>query len=119
MSTPGDQFATNPDQRLIAGIAYGLYGLALCGLFLPLVPAVILNYLKVDESLPLYSAHHRWMIHTFWWAIGWTILGAILLLVVIGGVVLFVVWVWWSYRLIRGFLALMENKPPVAGTVLP
>jgi len=113
MNTPVDQHETNSDQRLIAGIAYGLYALALFGLLLPSIPAVIINYLKVNESLPLYASHHRWMVRTFWWGLLWTAVGTVLSLVVIGFVVLFVVWVWWLYRLIRGFLALLDNKPAI------
>lgn len=120
MSTPGDQFEINSDQRMIAGIAYGLYALALFGLFLPAIAGIIINYLKVDESLPLYAAHHRWMIRTFWFGLGWSILGSILTLVLAGFVVLFVVWVWWLYRMIRGFLALLDNKPPTpVGAIFP
>lgn len=102
--------AVDADQKLIAGIAYGLYALSLFGLVLPSVAAIVINYLKRDTSTPLYRAHHQWMIHTFWWGLLWSIVGGVLSLVLIGWVVLFVVWVWWIYRLIRGFLALMENQ---------
>lgn len=108
--------AVEPEQKLIAGIAYGLYALSLFGLVLPSIAAIIINYIKRDTSTPLYRAHHNWMIHTFWWGLAWSIIGGVLSLVLIGWVVLFVVWVWWIYRLIRGFLALMENQPilPIA-----
>ena len=102
-----------PEQKLIAGITYGLYALSLFGLVLPSIAAIIINYLKRDTTPPLYRAHHNWMIHTFWWGLAWSLIGGALSLIVIGWAVLFVVWVWWIYRLIRGFLALMENTVPL------
>ena len=101
------------DQKLVAGICYGLYALSLFGLVLPSIAAIVINYLKRDMSTPLYRAHHQWMIRTFWWGLLWSIIGGVLSLAIIGWAVLFVVWVWWIYRLIRGFLALMENLPVV------
>lgn len=100
----------NGDQRTVALVAYALYALGLFGLFLPVIAALIVNYLKVDDTLPLYRAHHRWMIRTFWWGLLWSLIGGVLAVIGIGFVILFAVWVWWLYRLIRGALALNENK---------
>lgn len=114
MSTPPEQLppaVDSPNQKMIAGVAYGLYALSLFGLLLPCIAAIIVNYIKVDDSLPLYASHHRWMIRTFWWGLLWSAIGAVLLLVLVGWAVLVAAWVWWIYRLIRGFLALMEEKP--------
>lgn len=108
-----DPGVLDPNEKRIAAIAYGLYGLGLLGFLLPSIAAVIINYLKVDNSPRLYASHHRWMIRTFWWALLWVILGGILTVVLIGFAVLFAAAVWWIYRLLRGFLALSENKPPV------
>lgn len=104
--------AAESDQKLVVGITYGLYALSLFGLVLPVIAAIVINYLKRDMSTPLYRAHHQWMIRTFWWGLLWSLVGGVLSLAVIGWAVLFVVWVWWIYRLIRGFLALMENAAP-------
>lgn len=100
----------NGDQKTIALIAYVLYGLGVFGLVLPAIAAIIVNYIKVDDTLPLYSNHHRWMIRTFWWGLLWSFIGGALAFVGIGFVILFGVWVWWLYRIIRGALALNENK---------
>ncbi|MBJ7265633.1 hypothetical protein JHC10_01610, partial [Idiomarina abyssalis] len=43
-----------------------------------------------------------------------TIIGIILLFVVIGYLVLLAVTIWVIYRVIRGWLALSENKPVIA-----
>ncbi len=116
MVTPGNphaEIATNPDQKTVAGVAYGLYALGLFGFLLPSIVAVIINYIKVDDSLPLYASHHRWMIRTFWWGLLWCVVGAALLMALVGFLILGAVAIWWIYRLVRGFLALSENKPPV------
>lgn len=112
---PGNPHSAPPpvsDQKLVAGICYGLYALSLFGLVLPSIAAIVINYLKRDMSTPLYRAHHHWMIRTFWWGLLWSLIGGVLSLAVVGWAVLFVIWVWWIYRLIRGFLALMENLAP-------
>ena len=110
--SPTPEIAVNPDQKTIAAIAYGLYALGLFGFLLPSIVAVIINYIKVDDSLPLYASHHRWMIRTFWWGLLWCVVGAALLMALVGFLILGVVAIWWIYRLVRGFLALSENKPP-------
>src|SRR5712692_9219036 len=110
---PNGEIATNPDQKTVAGVAYGLYALGLFGFLLPSIVAVIFNYIKVDDSLPLYASHHRWMIRTFSWGLLWCRVGAALLMALVDSLILGAVAIWWIYRLVRGFLALSENKPPV------
>ncbi len=104
------ELAANPDQKTIVAIAYGLYALGLLGFLLPSIVALIINYIKVDDSLPLYASHHRWLIRTFWWGLVGCAVGAVLTVVVVGFLILGVTAVWWIYRLVRGFLALSENK---------
>ena len=37
--------------------------------------ALIINYLRrADEREPLFLAHHRYMIATFWWTLLWLVL---------------------------------------------
>lgn len=109
MSQP--PFEIHRDQKLIAGITYALHALGILGTVVPVIVAIVVNYIKADDSLPLYQLHHRWMIRTFWWGLLWAVVGTALIIVLIGWAILFVVFVWWIYRLVKGFLALMDDRP--------
>ena len=56
------------------------------------------------------ASHYSWLIRTFWWGALWTTIGIILAIVAVGFVVLAVVWVWWVYRIIKGWLRLTEKR---------
>ena len=115
MATGDRPAGADGNEKLIAGIAYGLYALGLFGVLVPSVIAVIINYIKVNDVPSLYQSHHRWMIRTFWWGLLWVIVGTILVWVLIGWLILAVTAIWWIYRIVRGVLALSENRPlPIA-----
>lgn len=92
-------------------IVYGLYAL---GLFLGGVPTVIgliVAYLKRNEySGTIYAEHLSFLIRTFWYGVLWSIVALILALVYIGFIVMFVVGIWYIYRIVRGFLYLNDGK---------
>lgn len=80
--------------------------------FIPL----ILNYIKrADAAGTFVHSHHTWQIRSFWWYLFWIILGGLMFATIIGiplaYLVWFGAWIWWAYRLIRGFLDLDGNKP--------
>ena len=104
------------DLRTLTHVAYGLYALGFVTagfLGVATLAAVVLMYLKrTDAAGTMYAAHFDWMLRTFWWALLWLALSMIGTLIFIGwlGVVATVVWV--LYRLIKGWLALMEGAVP-------
>lgn len=104
------------DLRTLTHVAYGLYALGfLTGGFLGIatIAAVVLMYVKrTDTAGTMYAAHFDWLLRTFWWALLWLAISAIMTLIFIGwiGVVATVVWV--LYRLIKGWLALMSGTVP-------
>lgn len=126
---------TEPPPSLInvAHAVYGLHALSLVigafgaativGAFLfgwPSIVAVILNYVKrADARGTWLESHFRWQIRTFWFALAWAIVvavvSALLAIVVIG----FATWVvglialgiWAIYRIARGWLRLLERQP--------
>jgi len=76
---------------------------------------VLINYIKRnDETDPLYSAHHSYMISTFWWTLLWAVLAIPLyvLLWIPGAAAHFVVGLWYLYRCIRGWLRFNDNRDP-------
>jgi uncharacterized membrane protein len=112
----------------LAHIIYGLHAFsALTGLLSPAmivtaflsgwpsIIAVILNYVKRSEVRGTWlDSHFSWQIRTFWFALLWLAIGAVLFVTVVGIPVAFVLWfatgIWVLYRIIRGWLALLSQK---------
>jgi uncharacterized membrane protein len=115
----------------VAHVVYALHALSLVigafgaatviGMFVfgwPSLVAVIINYVKRDEARGTWlESHFTWQIRTFWFALLWTLLVALvsgLLLVVLVGVAtwfvgMFALGVWAIYRIARGWLALRSG----------
>ena len=76
------------------------------------IVGLVINYIKRDEAVgTLYESHFDWQIRTFWWGLLWSVVGVILAFVLIGFAMLFVVWIWAVYRVVKGFLKLNDNLP--------
>jgi uncharacterized membrane protein len=106
-------------------LVLGAFGAAsVIGSFLfgwPSIIAVIINYVKRSEARGTWlEPHFKWQIQTFWYALAWAcfvgLISLVLMLVLVG----FATWVigflilgiWAIYRVVRGWLALNEGKPP-------
>jgi uncharacterized membrane protein len=105
-------------------LVIGAFGAAtVVGSFLlgwPSIIAVIINYVKRGDVRGTYlESHFGWQIRTFWYALLWVVIAALislLLTVVLIGlltwpVMLFALGVWAVYRIARGWLALRDGKP--------
>lgn len=82
----------------------------------PSIIAVILNYLKRDEVYGSYlQSHFRWQIRTFWFAMVWLIVMILLFVTLIGIPFAWIIGVltglWVLYRIVRGWLRLIDAKP--------
>jgi uncharacterized membrane protein len=98
----------------------GLVGTAtIVGAFLtgwPSLIAVILNYAKRSDVRGTFlDSHFSWQIRTFWYALFWVLVGVGLMLTIVGipvGLLIFVgISLWILYRIVRGWLSLLERKP--------
>ena len=81
----------------------------------PSIIAVILNYVKRSEVRGTWlDSHFSWQIRTFWFALLWLAIGAVLFALVIGIPFAIALWfgtgIWVLYRIIRGWLALTSQK---------
>ena len=81
----------------------------------PSIIAVILNYVKRSDVRGTWlDTHFSWQIRTFWYALLWVVVGAILFVTFVGIPVAVVLWIgtgiWVLYRIIRGWLALSSQK---------
>src|SRR5262249_41469774 len=121
----------NPAPALIsvAHLVYALHTLSLLigvttaativGAFVfgvPSIIAVVINYVKRGEARGTFlESHFRWQIRTFWFALLWCVIGAVLFVTILGIplaiAVFFAAGVWAIYRVARGWLALRDRKP--------
>jgi uncharacterized membrane protein len=106
------------------GLALGAFGAAtVLGSFLfgwPSIIAVIINYVKRSDVRGTWlESHFSWQIRTFWFALLWAVIVALVslpltvILVGIGTWVagLFVLGVWAIYRIARGWIRLNDRQP--------
>jgi uncharacterized membrane protein len=106
------------------GLALGAFGAAsVVGSFLfgwPSIIAVIINYIyRGDARGSWLESHFGWQIRTFWLALAWAALVAVvsipLTLVIVGFgtwiLGLFVLGAWAIYRIARGWLRLNAHQP--------
>jgi len=87
----------------------------------PSIIAVVINYLKRGEARGTFlESHFRWQIRTFWFALLWFVIGAMLFITFVGiplAVLIFLAaGVWAIYRIARGWLALRDRKPMYTNT---
>jgi uncharacterized membrane protein len=134
MSTPSPPLsaeAPHVDESLVTytHVIYALHALAviiglstfhtIVGSFiggLPSIVAVIMNYARRSATRGTYlESHFRWQIRTFWYAVLWAVVCALLMLTFIGiplaMIGLAALGIWIAYRVIRGWLALRDRRP--------
>jgi len=105
LSSQDDAAKTN------ALIAYALMGIGLFTGIFWIIGAIWAMVKKGDAVGTLFEDHYSNIINIFWWGLGLSIIGFILLFFVVGYFVLLAVWFWSIYRLIKGFAKITSNKP--------
>jgi uncharacterized membrane protein len=103
----------------------GIVGAAtVVGAFLtgwPSIIAVILNYVERSEVRGTWlESHFRWQIRTFWFGLLWVTLCSLFIVATLG-IGLLIAWLplslvglWFIYRIVRGWLRLMDHRPMYA-----
>jgi uncharacterized membrane protein len=95
----------------VTTVVYGLQALSFLWGITAIVGLVI-NYVKREDARgTLYESHFDWQIRTFWWGLLWSVIGVVLAIVAVGFLILFIVWIWAIYRVVKGWLELSEGKP--------
>jgi uncharacterized membrane protein len=135
MNTNANAALVEPDSSLVTlthvlyalhalGLAIGAFGAStVIGAFVfgwPSIIAVIINYVKRSEARGTWlESHFRWQIRTFWFALLWVVIvaivGGLLTIVLVGFAIwvvgLFVLGLWAVYRIARGWLRLKDRQP--------
>jgi uncharacterized membrane protein len=125
--------ATEPRPSLITltHVIYGLHAVSLLtgilgvatvvGAFLtgwPSIIAVVINYAKRNEVRGTWLwSHFRWQIRTFWFGLLWVMICAVFVVATLG-IGLLIAWlpltivgIWFIYRILRGWLRLVDRQP--------
>ena len=98
-------------QKKNAQLVYILYALSFI-VGITYVAGVIVAYIKRPESKDTWlESHYTWQIKTFWYSLIGMVIGIILMVVFIGFFIMFAVAVWTIYRIVKGWLALNDEKP--------
>ncbi|WP_284155313.1 DUF4870 family protein [Sulfuricystis multivorans] len=115
-------------QRAWCHIMYGLHALSalsgiltsasIAGAFVfgwPSIIAVIINYATRSNVRGTWiETHWRWQLRTFWFAALWLLVAGLLAFTLIGIpaaiVVIVVTGLWVLYRVVRGWLALVDRR---------
>jgi len=101
-------------------VLYALHLLAPFTAWLLAVAAIIVGMATRAEVRGTWlDSHYSWLSRTFWWGILWiAILGVVtfvLFITVIGIVLAWIPWtilfIWYLYRVIRGWILLNDRKP--------
>lgn len=85
----------------------------------PSIIGVIINLVKRNDVRGTYlDSHFSWQIRTFFYALLWVLVMGLLTITIIGipfaWVLAIVIGIWVLYRIVRGWLALIDRKPMVA-----
>jgi uncharacterized membrane protein len=103
-----------PDGEIAARNTVQLvYILQAVGFFVGLtwIAGVIVNYVKRDEATGTWlESHVRWQIRSFWFGLLWSVVGALLSVVVIGFAVLAANYLWMIYRVVKGWMDFSSGK---------
>ena len=101
-------------------MAHIVYLLQAIGFFFPitLIAAVIIDYIKKDDvTEPWLASHYRWQIQTFWYGLIFAMIGAVLVLLLVGYIILLGVMIWMVYRVVKGWMRLSEHRGVTDATI--
>lgn len=124
----GDRGDLEGGPRAWCHVMYGLHAISavsgilssatIVGAFVfgwPSIIAVIINVVTRSQVRDSWlESHWRWQMRTFWYALLWGVLAALLAITIIGLVVaipaIVIVGVWVLYRVVRGWLVLLDRR---------
>jgi len=106
------------DAQALVTLSHAVYALQAIGVFtlFTLIVGVIMDYVKRDDAAGTFLASHfRWRIRTFWFFLLWETIGVMTYFILIGFVIGWLVFasahLWLMYRVIKGWLYLLDRKP--------
>ncbi len=102
--------------KWLTHIIYGLFALGVVSagfIGVATIASIVLAYLKrSDAAGTVYAPHFDWVIKTFWWGLLWVVISALLTFIFIGWITGLAALIWVVYRVIKGWLALLDGNAP-------
>ncbi len=109
-----EEFSPQPSlekQRNLMYLLYGLFGLGMIFGGLPTLIGVILAYIRRDELIHTYYHDHiNYLILTFWGVVIGMLIGGLLTFIFIGVLIIWAAGIWYIFRVVYGFIKLMDNQ---------
>jgi uncharacterized membrane protein len=108
------------DEKRLAQILYLLHALAPFTAWLLAIIAIVLGAAKRDDVRGTYlDSHFSWLSRTFWWGLLWILVCGVLTLLLVLTILLAplawlpytVLFFWYLYRVIKGWLRLNDARP--------
>jgi uncharacterized membrane protein len=111
------------EDRTMPAVAYGMYLLAFATVVTAFV-GLIIAYAQRERAGPKMRTHYTFLISTFWMSIVWWIIGGFLVVgggifsiiliglpfLMLGGLILAMVGVWWALRCVLGIIYLTRDE---------
>ena len=112
------------EDRTMPAVAYGMYLLAFATGITALI-GLIVAYAQRNNAGAKMRTHYTFIIRTFWISIAWWLIGGFLVVfggifsiilvglpfLMLGGLILALVGVWWAIRCIVGVIYLARDEP--------
>ncbi len=97
--------------RNVSFIIYALYALSFFA-GVTLLIGVVVAYVKRPDALStIYYSHMSYLIRTFWWTLGLSLVGALTVVIGLGVLILLGVYIYLVVRLVIGFVKLWDRRP--------
>ena len=113
VAPPHCRFGLNLDAQepLALHIVYGLYALSLVSAF-PAIIGLLLAWVAGRHlTVPWLISHQRYQMRTFLIMLVATVIGLATQWLLIGFVILALVWCWFLFRTVKGWLRLSNEEP--------
>jgi uncharacterized membrane protein len=114
MNLPAELRTHDPRQSL-STLTHVMYALHIASFFsagIFSVIAIIINYIKRDDLPDLFfRSHFRWQARSFWFTLLWLVVTSPTWIVFLGWIPWIVIWLWYLYRFLRGWLAFADGRP--------
>lgn len=99
--------------RTMGHIIYALYALSFLFIFTAFAGVMMAHVKQGDTQTPWLLDQFRWQIRTFWFGMSWMFLSALLIpFYGIGVPFLAVAVIWFIYRIVKGWMRLVDYKSP-------
>ena len=97
--------------RQVGLTAYILYGASALIWPVAIAAVVFAHYKRPHVAGTFVESHLTWLIRTFWLTVVLGAIGFVLAIVAIGFLIMFVVGVWYIFRIVKGFVVFNDGEP--------